>query len=86
MTDMPTFRKPDRYKKSTYRAYNSHMLTRYDPMLSSRFYRIDLHDRAVLDELGESLESMSILDVGCATGRLLEKLAAAGAGHLSASG
>lgn len=40
-------------------------------------------DRAIVSELTPGIESLRILDVGCATGRLLCKLAEAGARHLS---
>ena len=42
-------------------------------------------DDFVLDVIGHSVASLSILDVGCATGRLLERLAEAGARKLAGS-
>ncbi len=40
-------------------------------------------DEFVLDALGQDVASSAILDVGCATGRLLERLAEAGARELA---
>jgi SAM-dependent methyltransferase len=81
MLDVPPFRKPDRYKASSYRSYNFKMPSRYDTCIwvkgAPRF------DRIIVQELGPHLSSLRILDVGCATGRLLERLAAAGASDLS---
>jgi ubiquinone/menaquinone biosynthesis C-methylase UbiE len=83
MSKDPTSRKHDRYKASSYRAYNSYMVERYDTLIWCRLGKVDRYDRAVIDELGAQIESLSILDVGCATGRLLSSLAAAGAKRLS---
>ena len=41
-----------------------------------------LVDRTIVQELGPHISSLRILDVGCATGRLLERLAEAGATQL----
>lgn len=83
MSKDPIFRKHDRYKASSYRAYNSYMTERYDTLIWCRLGKIDRYDRAVIAELGAQIESLSILDVGCATGRLLSSLAEAGAKRLS---
>lgn len=78
MVERPTFRKHDRYKASSYRSYNSRMLLRYDTCFWQKFCQIPLWDRTVVRELRRDTGSLRILDVGCATGRLLERLAEAG--------
>ena len=80
--EVPTFRKPDRYKASSYRAYNFRMPGRYDSSVWMTLCQIPLWDRIVIAELGPGVESLAILDVGCATGRLLSNLANAGATRL----
>jgi len=79
----PRFRKYDRYKASSYRAYNDTLLVRYDTMVWHKICQTALNDLTVVEELGSSLASLRILDVGCATGRLLAYLAAAGASDLA---
>jgi ubiquinone/menaquinone biosynthesis C-methylase UbiE len=81
MIDPATLRKPDRYKTSSYRAYNGKMPSCYDTAIWSR--GAGSIDRAIIEKLGPSIRSLRILDVGCATGRLLDHLAEAGATHLS---
>ena len=76
----PTFRKPDRNKASSYHSYNTVMLDRYDRVWGKW---ATPWDRAVLAALGPDVAASSILDVGCATGRLLEALASAGARRLA---
>ena len=78
----PTFRKHDRYKISSYRAYNFRLPTRYDSSFWMTFCQTALLDRTIIAELGRGIASVAILDVGCATGRLLSNLAAAGAKQL----
>ena len=78
----PTFRKHDRYKASSYRAYNFRMPTRYDSSFWMTFCQTPLQDRTIIAELGSGIGPLAILDVGCATGRLLSNLAAAGAEQL----
>ncbi len=81
MLDAPAFRKPDRYKASSYRSYNFRMPSRYDTCIWSR--GAPPGDRIVVGELQPHLASLRILDVGCATGRLLVRLAEAGATRIS---
>jgi ubiquinone/menaquinone biosynthesis C-methylase UbiE len=78
----PAFRKFDRYKASSYRSYNFAMPSRYDTCIWMRLCQVPLWDRTMVRTLGSNLESLCILDVGCATGRLLERLAGAGATRL----
>jgi ubiquinone/menaquinone biosynthesis C-methylase UbiE len=78
----PIFRKHDRYKASSYRAYNFKMPTRYDSSFWMTFCQARLQDRTIISELGPGIASLAILDVGCATGRLLSRLAASGAQQL----
>jgi demethylmenaquinone methyltransferase/2-methoxy-6-polyprenyl-1,4-benzoquinol methylase len=80
MVELPAFRKHDRYKASSYRSYNFKMPSRYDTCIWVKFCR--RWDRAVVQELRPDISSLRILDVGCATGRLLERLAEAGATQL----
>jgi SAM-dependent methyltransferase len=80
MVELPSFRKPDRYKASSYRSYNFKMPSRYDTCIWTKYAH--LMDQLIVQELGPHLSSLRILDVGCATGRLLERLAQAGATQL----
>jgi ubiquinone/menaquinone biosynthesis C-methylase UbiE len=83
MPDIPVFRKNDRYKASSYRAYNFRLPGRYDTSFWMGFCRVSSWDQAVIAELGPQIGSLRILDVGCATGRLLSSLAQAGAKTLA---
>jgi ubiquinone/menaquinone biosynthesis C-methylase UbiE len=82
MVESPAFRKHDRYKASSYRSYNFKMPSRYDRCIWLKFCQAALWDRILVQELRPSIGSLRILDVGCATGRLLERLAEAGATEL----
>jgi len=82
MEDDPLFRKHDRYKESSYHSYNYKMPKRYDSLLWMAFCQIPLWDRTIVAEIGDQVKSIAILDVGCATGRLLSALARAGANRL----
>ncbi len=81
MVEFPAFRKPDRYKASSYRAYNTKMPSCYDTAIWSK--GAAACDRAIVEQLGDDVRSLRILDVGCATGRFLDHLAGAGAAHLA---
>jgi len=82
VTPTPDFRKPDRYKSSSYRSYDEKMPARYDDCVWLRLCQVSRWDRAVVEALGPDPSRLRILDVGCATGRLLVRLAAAGAADL----
>lgn len=84
MSDPPPFKKCDRYKTSNYGAYNFKMPDRYDSCFWISFCQANRCDEAVCAELGPEIASLRILDVGCATGRLLSRLAQAGAKNLAA--
>ncbi len=75
----------DRYKASSLRAYNEKLPYRYDNAIALRVLRPSVMDDFVLDALGQDVGDYSVLDVGCATGRLLERLAQAGARKLAGS-
>jgi ubiquinone/menaquinone biosynthesis C-methylase UbiE len=83
MRPRPPFGRLDRYKASSYRAYNYKLPARYDSMLAVRLFRLSLWDQAVVEEIGPEIRSLAILDVGCATGRLLAALARAGSVRLA---
>jgi ubiquinone/menaquinone biosynthesis C-methylase UbiE len=82
MKDTPLFRKHDRYKVSSYRSYIYKMPERYDSLFWMSFCQIPLWDRMISAEIGDQIGSLAILDVGCATGRLLSTFARAGATRL----
>jgi SAM-dependent methyltransferase len=75
----------DRYKASSFRAYNVKLPDRYDDGIALRILRVSVMDDFVLEELGRDVSRLRVLDVGCATGRLVERLAAAGARDLAGS-
>lgn len=83
MYQSPIFKKHDRYKASSYQAYNWKMPSHYDSSFWMKIFQVALWDRAVISEILPDIVSVRILDVGCATGRLLCSLAKAGAIHLS---
>jgi SAM-dependent methyltransferase len=73
----------DRYKASSFRAYNEKLPGRYDRSVAVRVLHPERLDEFVLGALGDRLGDLSVLDVGCATGRLLERLAEAGARRIA---
>jgi len=82
MAEIPEFRKYDRYKAGSYRSYNFKMPERYDTCFWMKFCQIPLWDQTIVQELSPIIPTHRIVDVGCATGRLLECLARAGAKDL----
>jgi ubiquinone/menaquinone biosynthesis C-methylase UbiE len=59
------------------------MPERYDHCVRAKVFQVSLRDENIISEIDDNLSSARILDVGCATGRLLCKLAVKGAGNLS---
>ena len=82
MKEKPPFGKYDRYKASSYKAYNFKMPERYDTMFWIRLFRLCSLHQEITNELNGDLSKLHILDVGCATGRLLSQFAQAGCQHL----
>lgn len=83
MNKIPEFQKNDRYKRSSFRAYNWKMPRIYDSCIWLKLGKVDWLDEAVLGEISNKNSSIRILDIGCATGRLLYKLAERGFTNLS---
>ncbi len=83
MKKIPEFRKNDRYKRSSYRSYNWKVPRIYDSCIWMKLGKVELLDEAVLHEIESEDLSARILDIGCATGRLLYKLAKQGYTNLS---
>jgi len=75
----------DRYKASSIEAFEGSLADRYDISLLVRLLDLTVMDDFVVDALGEKVADLAILDVGCGTGRLLERLAGAGAKRLAGS-
>ena len=82
---IPKFKKYDRYKVSSYQAYNWKMPSIYDNCIWMKVCQVALWDQVIISEIDKNISSSRILDVGCATGRLLYKLAKNGATDLSGS-
>lgn len=82
MNTSPIFKKSDRYKLASYRTFNK-TADRYDSLFWLRYFKVAEWDSEIIAELKPGLASLRILDVGCATGRLLEQLAHAGAAQLA---
>jgi len=77
------FKKHDRYKRDSYRTYNERWVESYDDCVWQRICQVALWDDVVVAELLPGIEGLNILDVGCASGRLLCSLARAGAAGLN---
>jgi ubiquinone/menaquinone biosynthesis C-methylase UbiE len=78
----PRFAKPDRYKLDSYRTYNDRWVESYDDCIWTRICQVALWDEAVVAVLLPGIAELEILDVGCASGRLLCSLGRAGAAGL----
>ena len=76
------FSKMNKYKSSNYRAYNFKVPDTYDNCIWIPIFKINDFDKSVVSDLQNDIKNIHILDVGCATGRLLEALALAGAKNL----
>ena len=83
ISESPNFGKPDRYKSSSYRAYNFKMPARYDSAYFIKLFQLPLWHRTVVEALQTEIEFADILDVGCGTGMLLADLARSGATSLA---
>lgn len=73
----------DRYKASSLKTYNEKWLACYDSCIYWRIFPAEKWDRVVIGLCPDDISSTDILDVGCASGRLLESLAKAGARRLA---
>jgi ubiquinone/menaquinone biosynthesis C-methylase UbiE len=83
VAEAPNFRRPDRYKSSSYRAYNFKMPARYDSAYFIKLFQVPLWHRRVVEALQGEIAFIDVLDVGCGTGSLLVDLAGAGATSLA---
>jgi ubiquinone/menaquinone biosynthesis C-methylase UbiE len=75
--------KSDQHKLSSLRAYDGRRAARYDSSLWLKVFSVEQWDDAIVEFLEPHLHGASVLDVGCATGRLLFRLARAGAASVS---
>ena len=80
---IPKFEKYDRFKANGYRAYNYKMPAIYDNCIWAKVFDVSLWDNTIISEMDKNMSSAKILDVGCATGRLLCKLGLNGANNLA---
>lgn len=80
---LPKFKKYDRYKANGYRAYNWKMPAIYDQCIWMKILSISNWDQFIISEIDKNISLSRILDVGCATGRILFKLGSKGAKNLS---
>lgn len=64
----------NRYKASSYATFNGRLATRYDRSFGPWFCRMRRWDDAVLGAIGPRLDGARVLDVGCASGRLLARI------------
>ena len=79
----PHFAKPDRYKLDSYKTYNFKWTHTYDSCVLLPLFGISRWDASVVKELTPGIDSVDILDAGCATGRLIAALYDAGAKNVS---
>jgi ubiquinone/menaquinone biosynthesis C-methylase UbiE len=82
-SEVPELEKYDRYKLNGYQAYNNKMPAIYDHCIWMKVFQVPLCDQIIISEIDRNISCARILDVGCATGRLLCKLAQNGAKSLS---
>lgn len=75
----------DRYKASSFNAFNYKLPWRYDESIAVKVFRVSVMDDFVIDELGDEIRHLAILDVGCATGRLLDRIAENGGLRIAGS-
>lgn len=72
----------NKYRISNYKTYNKKVLDTYDNCIWIPIFKIKEADRSVVRELRDDIDKIHIIDIGCATGRLLETLSLAGAKNL----
>lgn len=82
MNDRADNHKMDRYKAASLRAFNYKWPDNYDRSFWVQFWT-RRWDREIMAELPTELPSLRMLDVGCATGRLLLALGKVGVRHLA---
>ncbi|WP_340114212.1 class I SAM-dependent methyltransferase [Maribellus mangrovi] len=82
MTSKSNIDNKKRYKASNYQTYNDKVLDTYDNCIWIPIFKLKEIDQSVVQELQDDLDKIHILDIGCATGRLLETLSLAGAKNL----
>jgi ubiquinone/menaquinone biosynthesis C-methylase UbiE len=79
----PRFAKSDPYKLDSYNTYNYKCHESYDSCIWLRVLGVRRWDELVIDELMPRISSLDLLDVGCASGRLLVALGEAGAENVN---
>jgi ubiquinone/menaquinone biosynthesis C-methylase UbiE len=72
----------NRWKRSGLRAYNGKWAVAYDSCLWWKVFSAQSMDSAVVEQLGLINTNLHVLDIGCATGRLLESLVRGGLNNL----
>ncbi len=83
MPDQIAPKKYDRWKRSGMRTYDRKWAVNYDSCIFWKIFSADKFDAAAMEQLPAKLDNLRILDVGCATGRLLESLIKAGAKNVA---
>ena len=78
MNDGIKFKKNDRYKLSSYRAYNTKMPGYYDSAYFIKIFKVSDWYKKIADSLLPAAADLQILDVGCGTGTLLAELGKSG--------
>jgi ubiquinone/menaquinone biosynthesis C-methylase UbiE len=71
---MSDARSENRWKRSGLRAYDGKWAVTYDSCLWWKLFSPQRMDQAVVEHVRRLTENPRVLDVGCATGRLLESL------------
>lgn len=74
-------KKKDRYKLDSLESYNKYR-EKYDDIFWLKVFPIKKWDESAFEEVRANITELHILDIGCATGRLLERFAIGGARNL----